>query len=162
MNRILWLGLVLLLMPATASAQNGPSGYVFGGVGASSLIGSSSSAYSFGAGGEYRIKRFGIGGEIGGVSLRRTISLETRRSTMALGSVSGNYHFRSGKRGSRVRDPFVTTGVSFLNGPNGYFHYGGGMNYWFDKRVGLRLEFRDHINGSNNHIWQVRVGLTFR
>ena len=161
--RISWIALLLILLPVSAAAQSGSHGYVFGGVGSSNFGVDSSAGYNFGVGGEYRIKRFGIGAEIGGVSLRRTLSGSvTKRSLMALGALNATYHFRSGKRGSRVRDPFVTTGVSLLNGTNGFYHYGGGMNYWFKKRTGLRLEFRDHVDGDSNHIWQVRVGLSFR
>ena len=154
--------LLLLLLPSAAAAQGGASGYVFGGAGASTLSGSSTPGYSFGLGAEYRFKRFGAGGEIGGVSLRRNLGLTTKRSIMALGALNATYHFRSGKRGSRVRDPFVTGGISVLNGTNGFFHYGGGMNYWFAKRAGLRFEFRDHVDGDGTHIWQIRAGITFR
>ena len=156
-----FLLLLLLVAPAACFAQDGASGYVFGGAGASTLTGSSASGYNFGVGGEYRVKRFGAGGEIGGVSLRRNLGLETKRSLMALGALNTTYHFRSGKRGSRVRDPFVTAGISLLNG-SGFYHYGGGMNYWFNRRAGLRFEFRDHVNGDGNHIWLVRVGFNFR
>ena len=152
----------ILLLPAAAAAQNGPVGYVFGGAGASTLTGSSTSGYNFGVGAEYRVRRFSAGGEIGGISLRRNLGLTTKRSLMALGALNASYHFRSGKRGSRVRDPFVTAGISLLNGTNGFLHYGGGMNYWFRRRVGLRFEFRDHVDGDGDHIWQVRVGFNFR
>lgn len=161
--RISWIALLLTLLPGSAAAQSGSHGYLFGGAGSSNLTDSPTVGYNFGVGGEYRIKRFGIGAEIGGVSVRRTLSgLETKRSLAALGALNATYHFRSGKRGSRVRDPFVTGGISVLNGTNGFYQYGGGMNYWFKKRAGLRFEFRDHIDGDSNHILQFRVGITFR
>jgi len=161
-QKISWIALLLLLLPGSAVAQGGSHGYLFGGVGSSNFGVDSSAAYSFGLGGEYRIRRFGLGGEIGAVSLRRNLGLTTKRSIAALGALNTTFHFRSGKRGSRVRDPFVTVGIFILNGTSGFYHYGGGMNYWFRKRTGLRFEFRDHVDGDSSHIWQFRVGLTFR
>jgi hypothetical protein len=43
-------------------------------------------------------------------------------------------------------------------------NFGGGVNWWWRDRMGLKVEFRDHVaaEGGNYHIWGVRFGLTFR
>ncbi len=80
-------------------------------------------------------------------------------------SVNGSYHFlKSSKSGKLV--PFVTGGYTgfFRGGYANGVNVGGGVNYWFKQRIGLRIEFRDNVlieNGSA-HFLNVRVGLTFR
>ncbi len=117
----LWrIAVLVLALPGLAAAQSPTGhGYVFGGAGASNLSGSSAPGYNFGVGGEYRVKRFGVGAEIGGVSLRRNLGLTTKRSLMALGALNATYPFRSGKKGSRVRDPFVAAAFRFWTEPMG-------------------------------------------
>ena len=41
---------------------------------------------------------------------------------------------------------------------------GGGANWWFKDRIGLRLELRDHIplRFESIHFFGVRIGLAFR
>lgn len=61
--------------------------------------------------------------------------------------------------------PFVTGGYSLRirAGVASAFNFGGGVNYWFKDRVGLRLEFRDHISHSDlNYFYGFRIGLAFR
>jgi hypothetical protein len=41
-------------------------------------------------------------------------------------------------------------------------HFGGRVNYWFRKRMGLRLEFRDHMDMHNDHYLSGRIGFSFR
>jgi len=47
--------------------------------------------------------------------------------------------------------------------PGGY-NFGGGLQYWFADRVGVRFEFRDHIFTGilNHHYPQGRIGIVFR
>ena len=52
----------------------------------------------------------------------------------------------------------------FRNAIGNGFNAGGGINYWFKERVGMRFEVRDHIFplfGSTNLI-SFKVGITFR
>ena len=70
-------------------------------------------------------------------------------------------------RSDRKPDPFISGGVSLLvsKGAGGLFYYGGGANYWFRDRIGLRVEFRDHVwspEGTALHFAGVRIGLSFR
>lgn len=63
-------------------------------------------------------------------------------------------------------DPFVTAGYTlfFRSGHANLWNFGGGLNYWFASRLGLKVELRDHIwpeNGAT-HYWGVRIGLNFR
>jgi hypothetical protein len=100
----------------------------------------------------------GVGGEL-------AYATPWRSFTAGLGifSLNGAYHFA---RQSRL-DPFVTGGYSliFRSGHINTFNLGGGVNYWFHEHMGLKLDFRDHIDargGSAVHLWAFRVGLNLR
>ncbi len=110
----------------------------------------------FGVGGEGLIyKGIGFGGEIGYFTPWRDFSLG-----LGTASVNGSYHFNR----THKMSPFITGGYSmaFREGFMNLFNLGGGMNYWFHDRLGLRLEFRDHFDRSSNHLLTVRIGLAFR
>jgi hypothetical protein len=75
-------------------------------------------------------------------------------------SFNGSYHFgRSQKLSS-----FVSGGYSIgiREGHISLANFGGGTNYWFRDRVGLRLEFRDHVDRDHNQYLSGRIGLAFR
>lgn len=114
-----------------------------------------------GGGGEAGLTRwFGIGGEAGGL-----ISQQVRpgRSAAVL-SFNGYLHPASGGK----LDAFATAGPSLLAGRGAGFmiNFGGGANYWFHERIGLRVEPRDHAwspeSGSTVHFVALRFGLSFR
>ena len=71
--------------------------------------------------------------------------------------VCGRDRITGGARSARVA---LRSGA--INGVN----FGGGVNYWFRERVGLRLEFRDQVGieleGPSSHFYGLRVGLSFR
>ena len=161
-------GILVLMLPSiTASAQQ-PGSYVYGFAGPVAVPRSAFTRWNgnflhVGGGAEGRLTdRFALGGELGvlkPVSNRDAI-------TTGLVSVTPAYHFIS--RGSnRKVDPFVDGGISFLFGRGGavVFHYGGGLNYWVRRRVGLRLEFRHHLwspeAGETIHLVGIRVGIVF-
>jgi hypothetical protein len=102
----------------------------------------------------------GVGAEIGAVG-----SWNNFRTAIGIFSVNGSYHFLP--RPARI-DPFVTGGYSlgFRSGTLNFGNFGGGINYWFGERLGLRTEFRDHVHVSDRvpaiHYWGVRFGLAFR
>jgi hypothetical protein len=81
-------------------------------------------------------------------------------------SLNGAYHFLPKKDGKLA--PFVTGGYSlgFRSGTINMYNFGAGAHYWFTKRVGLRLEFRDQIwpggGGPMFHHWGFRLGVAFR
>jgi hypothetical protein len=51
-------------------------------------------------------------------------------------------------------------------GAAGAVHYGGGLNYWVGRRIGLRFEFRHHLwspeGGETVHLIGFRIGVAFR
>ena len=106
-------------------------------------------------------KRFTLGGEIG--ALISTGERFGRNSGVF--SVGPGFHFTP--RSERKLDPFVTGGVSLAvaGGAAGMIYYGGGVNYWLQSRIGLRLEFRDHVwarGGTSIHFVGGRIGVSIR
>jgi hypothetical protein len=86
------------------------------------------------------------------------------RNSVGILSFNGSYHFlRDGKL-----DPFATAGYSLLfrDFTANMFNYGGGLNYWFQDSLGLRLKLRDHVRsasaGPTADYWGIGIGLTFR
>jgi hypothetical protein len=159
--------LIMLLVPPRAAAQMASSyGYVFGGpvvVPKSAFTRWNGNFVHVGGGGEGRItNRFALGGEIG---VLKPITNQYAVTTF-LGSVTPAFHFIS-KDSKRKYDPFVDGGLSLLAGRGAGIgiHYGGGMNYWLRRRVGLRFEFRHHIwspeSGEAVHLVGFRVGIIF-
>jgi hypothetical protein len=77
-------------------------------------------------------------------------------------SVDGTYHW--GRTGRRVT-PFVAAGYSrfFADGEAANtFNVGGGVDVWVARRVGIRLDVRDHVDPSKGsvHVPSVRFGAT--
>ena len=114
----------------------------------------------FGGGGEaYVYKGLGFGAEIGYLSPIKALD-------QGLGclSINGLYAFRGSAGGKVV--PFISGGYSLLfrSGTLNAVNFGGGINYWFTRKVGLRLEFRDHVSPAyfQDHLLQGRVGITVR
>jgi hypothetical protein len=151
-----------LLCAGTASAQN-TRGFVYFAPGAETTLGKlgeTNHAYGLGGGAELLLgAHFGVGAEIGAV----VPGQGTASNTIGIISTNGYGHLWR----DRNLDPFVTAGYSILfrdfaaNGVN----FGAGTNYWFRENVGLLLEGRDHfatIQGASTHIWEFRIGLTFR
>jgi len=160
--------LALLLWSTAASAQQAGSYiYAFGGpvvVPRSAFTRWDGSFVQVGGGGEGRLTdRFALGGELG------VLKPVTNREavTTGLASVTPAYHFIP-RDSNRKIDPFVDGGLSLLFGRGGAVavHYGGGVNYWVGRRVGLRLEFRHHLwspeAGEAIHLVGFRIGVTFR
>jgi hypothetical protein len=83
-----------------------------------------------------------------------------RADGLGLFSPNVSYHFYR----SRTVVPFITGGYSlaFRSGTANMGNYGAGLTYWFGRRVGLRVEGRDHRDASGYHISGVRVGVSFR
>ncbi len=160
MKHVLVVCLLLSFWTGAALAQSS-NGYVFFGPGAITASGQGAGLLYYGGGGEGILgKIVGVGGELGAATSTHF------EGTMGLGSANGYVHFTS-NRHARL-DPFVTGGYTLMF-HSGYhanlFNFGGGVNYWFGRNLGLRLEFRDHVqpgNGSAAHLLAFRVGLTFR
>ena len=158
----LFVSLVCLAAPASTQAEDNTrkeagQGYVFAGIGAVNL---EDSTIHFGGGGEVNLyKGLGFGVEIGYLS-----PIHYMGEGIGILSLDGQYTFGTGTPG-KVR-PFLTGGytLAFRDGYANAINFGGGVHYWFSKRIGLRLEFRDHVSPAvwNAHAWQGRVGFDFR
>lgn len=162
MNKLIFVILLVVLLPFAVAAQSKDSrgqGYSFVAPGTTSEGGAT---LHIGVGGEGLVyKGLGVGGEIGYLGAARDLS-------GGIGIISPNvsYNFRSASRSGKFV-PFVTSGYSLLfTGGEAInaINVGGGMNWWFIDRVGLRLELRDHIipNSTSFHIIGLRIGLAFR
>lgn len=156
----------LILATGLAAAQEKDSprkaqGYVFVAPGGVTECGRTDGYLHFGIGGEGVIyKGLGLGSEIGYMFANGCPSCG-----LFLGSINGYYQFKS-VGSSRRLAPFVTGGLSVAlgsGGGGGGLNFGGGVNYWLRRRVGLRLEFRDHIPAGalNAHLWEGRIGFAF-
>lgn len=79
-------------------------------------------------------------------------------------SANVGYHFVDRQRPARF-DPFINLIIGgavardFWAGASGM---GGGLNYWFSKRMGLHTEARFQVAGEDEGLLMVRIGLSFR
>ena len=155
-----------MLAPLSLAAQNHKSaghGYVFAAPGAISAGGLTDSTFHVGGGGEAPVwGNLAVGAEIGWLAPASQLD-----GGFGVFSINPSYRFRTGKENARAI-PFVTGGYSLLfrESTANAINLGGGVDYWFRDKLGLRVEVRDHIRNPRFtgpiHIWQVRVGLTFR
>lgn len=163
MRWLIWVMLMLGLVPCLTLAQTADKhhgqGYVFVAPGGATGGGMTDTTLHFGGGGEGLLyKGLGVGAEVG--YLGPTAGLG---DGFGLFSVNGSYHVLPKNEGKVA--PFVTAGysLSFRSGTANLFNFGGGINYWISKRVGLRLEFRDHVWFEGPiHYWGFRIGVAFR
>jgi hypothetical protein len=64
--------------------------------------------------------------------------------------------------------PFITGGFTHMSSGEGAFdgwNVGAGADVWTRDRVGLRLEFRDHVRPDSRgavQYWSIRAGIAFR
>ena len=145
----------LAMLPGAARAQG--LGYVVAGpAGVSGFFGSSSTSLHAAAGGEALLKGLlGIGGEAG--------LLANSSSVLWVVSANGVVHL-----GAARVSPFVTGGYTRMGGGEGGFNAwnaGAGVDWWTNSRLGLRLDFRDHVRPDFRgtvHYWTVRGGIVFR
>jgi hypothetical protein len=74
------------------------------------------------------------------------------------------YHFVDRKRPKRL-DPFMNVtllGAYLANGLGPAGSLGGGLNYWFRPRIGLRTEVRFQALGAEEALSMFRIGFSFR
>lgn len=136
-------------------------GYVFAAPGVVTDGDYGTATMHFGVGGEGLIKGgFGVGAEIGGLAPTQSFN-----EGFGVLSAGANYHFLKASQSGKVV-PFVNGGYTmfFRSGVANGGHFGGGVNYWFKERVGVRFEVRDHIvaEAPGTHFLGFRFGLTFR
>lgn len=151
------LRVVAILLSLTAAAQFGwaqSHGYGFMG-GTFAGRGRMGGAFRLGIGGEMRVAPLvNLGGEVGSVH---------NDGTGVIGSGNASVHV---PLRSDTVDPFVTGGVSAGYVPRSaglWVNLGGGLNYWFRRNVGLRVEFRGYAGGVDlPGFAEFRVGVSFR
>lgn len=153
---------MLLLAVSTAARAQRSHGYLFLAPGGQSSGGQTAMTLHLGAGGEAVLfKGIGVGAELGALGPREDFA----SNVLGVASVNGYYHFLHGRPKA---DPFVTAGytVMFRSGSINLFNFGGGINYWFVPRLGLKVELRDHVYdiqyGSRVQYWGIRLGLAIR
>jgi hypothetical protein len=152
---------ILLLSVAAAAEAQDSSLYGFVAPGGVSSGGYNRTTLHTGVGGDVAlVKGLGLNLEIGALGPTQDFS-----AAVGLFSAGATYHFRRGWE--RKLDPFVTSGYSlmFREGHANLWNLGGGTNYWFAKRIGARIEFRDHIGSAcceATHFWGFRFGVAFR
>ncbi len=164
MKKILIVIWILVILPALAASQEkirrtSARGYAFISPGVAIGGGSTTGFLHFGGGVEARLyKGLGIGGELGYLAPFQYTSMG-----VGLLSLDGLYYFE--KAGTRAA-PFVTGGYSlvFRNGHANAMNFGGGFDYWFRDKLGLRFEVRDHFSPQyfSDHLIQARFGIVFR
>lgn len=162
MRKLVFVILLAVLLPFAAAAQSKEyrgQGYVFVAPGSTTEEGDST--LQFGVGGEGLVyKGLGVGGEIGYLGFTRALG-----EGFGVLSPDVSYHFLNASKSGKFA-PFVTGGYSLLfrDGVAHAVNFGGGMNYWFKDRVGLRLEFRHHgiPNSDLRGFYGFRIGLAFR
>lgn len=142
-----------------ASESNRAQGFVFFGPGVTS--GSSTTFVNFGGGGEAFIKGgLGVGGEVGGYTPAQSFD-----EGFGILSVNAGYHVLKASKSGKIV-PFASGGYSlfFRSGTANGINFGGGVNYWFKDRLGLRVEIRDHVvvESPDTHFIGFRFGLLFR
>ncbi len=157
--RIAIIAVLLMALPAAVFAQNPGErkgwGYGYAGFGGSSA----GTAFHVGGGGEILLASgFGLGAE----AARFGATSRFANNSVTVISAGLSYHFGA-RHLSRKLVPFMTGGLSLANSRSGGGNFGGGVQYWVHERVGLRLEFREHIFSSDSpFISAIHVGLAFR
>ena len=144
--------------PGTTTADHKGQGYGFYSIGAITCNGDSIATMHVGGGGEVMAYRgIGLGAELGYLTPHRDWA-----AGMGVLSLDGSYHF---SRHSKWV-PFVNGGytLGLRSGHGSAINYGGGVNYWYRPKQGIRVEFRDIVDPHllKCHGWGMRIGFAFR
>ena len=154
------LAVLALAMTAPLMAQTS-HGYVYFAPGGATSSGYTAMTVNLGFGGEARIvSHLGAGAEAGVLAFRQDFA----GSVMGTVSPTGYVHL-VGSKEAKI-DPFIGGGYSlfFRNYHENLVHFGGGVNFWPKRHLGVKIEVRDHVNTRYNaiHFWGFRFGLAFR
>jgi hypothetical protein len=160
MKHIAAVILFLALCPL-AFGQSG-DGYAFFAPGQIRAAGDSMFMMHFGGGGRYITKSgVGFGAELG------IAGPKDHFSDAYGGAFSPNGYYVFKMSNAKVQ-PFVTGGYTRTFGHNSghnWGNFGGGVTYWAASRVGLLIEFRDHITreqGTTFQMYGIRLGVAFK
>ncbi len=154
MRRFLPLAILFILVAAAPARAQYAGGYLFTGA-----SGPNGPLAQFGGGLELVFGK-GIGASVEcGVA-----SKGDRDTKLSHFTLNGAYHLKT--KSGRV-DPFIVGGWGFIadwDAIGGAVAIGGGLNYWLQPRVGVRVEVKDNIGLFNHgyHMAGVRVGITLR
>jgi hypothetical protein len=158
------LALTLLALPALVSAEEPEKPFRYNGSGYAYFnIGACQHGYRLvggGGGGEAFLWRgLTVGGDAGYHQFSDGWGFGLL--TLNLG-----YHFVDRKKPKKV-DPFVTLSllggaVGSQGGFAGGGYLGGGLNYWFKERIGLRTEVRLNVAATEEIVTAFYIGVSFR
>jgi hypothetical protein len=153
-------------IPATSQAQGTAVGYAFGGP--SWLTVDERQAWMVGGGGEMVT---GWKGTTMGLEAARVWfpAVETdgrfrRASTATIVSLNVSRHLRQPAGAARWQ-PFLTGGASIVAGGDaaqGGFTIGGGVDRWFTRHAGVRIDVRDHFLPGSFSLVGARIGIVLR
>lgn len=159
------IALCFLIAPVVTSAQSTQNpaiqdraqGYLFFGMNAASYA-----VYHTGGGVDFRVLK--------GLGINTELEAAGRPADgQGLFSIGPSYHFLRNRK-SKI-EPFINGGYArpFAGYPGSLnlVNFGGGINYWFFKRAGLRVDFRDYLNyygrtGLTASSPAIRIGLALR
>ncbi len=163
MSRFFGSFIFLLFMQGLCEAEGGEhhrrQQYLFFAPG--TLAPETESTIQFGGGAEWLVhKGLGFGVDGGYMTLPGCFSCG-----LGMLSLDASYHFFPRDESGKVV-PFVTGGytLAFREGTANLLNFGGGLNYWFNDGLGLRVEFRDHLYPGywDGHLLSFRIGLSIR
>jgi hypothetical protein len=150
---------VALVAAQPASGQYGGHGYAVFSLGAPSG-GRLGDVLSFGGGGEgFLWKGLAVGTDLNYLAPRHDTG-----EGIGLWNLTGGWHFTNRTREQKVV-PFLSGGytLAFRSGTANLINYGGGINYWFRPRLGLRIEVRDYRHTEYGRFnTELRFGMLFR
>jgi len=158
---ILLLVSMLIVSSIRAVDAQGLGYGIAGPAGVSGFFRSSLSAVHVAGGGEALVDgRSGVGGECG--------VLAGSGSALLAVSVNGVHHVVRAR--TRGLSPFITGGYTFMGAGYGEgsfsaWNLGAGVDVWAKDRVGVRIDFRDHVRPDSRgtvQYWTVRAGVVFR
>jgi hypothetical protein len=170
MKRIVVLiGLILCLSSLGFSQQGGRFYSYFSPSGQVRVSDGNATYFGFGAAGMYLgSKGYGGGAEISAVGPMEHKSNQDNWNKRVVGLFTLN-GIKVFKLSNEKAEPFLTSGYgrSFMRGAGeNFWEIGGGINYWFNPKLGLTFEFRDYIHRQDkNDWWQFiapRIGITWR
>ncbi len=119
-----------------------------------------SGAIQFGGGGNYR-SSIGLGG-----GLDASYLAPWSYTGEGIGTFSPYLYYSYLKKESRI-EPFLSGGYTlfFRSSTANGINFGGGIHFWFNRKIALKLEFRDDVMLSsyqNIHVLGFRMGVAFR
>jgi hypothetical protein len=159
--KYLAVAIMFLVLCPLAFGQSG-AGYAFFAPSQSRGGGDSAFVTHFGGGGRWTAKSgVGFGAELGIGGPKGDFG----EACAGVFSPNGYYVF---KTGNEKVQPFVTGGYTRTFGHRfglNWGNFGAGVTYWAAPRVGLLIEFRDHVareRGQTVQLYGIRLGVAFK